>query len=284
MRKRVSMACSGLVMMVCGILAVSNVQAQEAKQIIQVKGADSMAIRMGMLSKLFVNANPGVQVNVEKGGTVEGGIAALINKEADIAMTSRRITDKEDQMALKKEVQLVERLVGYGGIVFVIHPSNPVDDLTVDQVRKILKGEIESWGEVGGAKQPIYVIMVGENHPGTSAFLRNELMGKAPLTSKAEVIPTFPDIMRKVAATPSSIGPVRVREAFELPVSSDAKVKVLKIRQSRSTAPVMPSRATVAGGMYPIRRPYYLYTTTDAGDEVVKFVDFAVEKGWGSEG
>jgi phosphate transport system substrate-binding protein len=267
-----------------GILGMSNAQTEKGKTIIRVKGADSMSARIAMLSMLFRSANPDIEVIVEKGGLADSGIPSLLDKSADVAMVSRRLTDKEDQMAVREGVQLVERLIGYGGIVIIANPSNPLDDLTLSQVRKIFMGDIKNWKETGGPNQPITVVRTGDRHPGTVAFMRDEVLSKSSLSRKAEVVDSFPDVMRKVAATPSAIGYVRIRDAYELPIADNQKVKPLRIRQSASTVAVMPSRANLANGTYPIRRAYYLYVTTTASEDVVKFVDFIVEKGWGSEG
>jgi phosphate transport system substrate-binding protein len=282
-RKLVLIVCSVLIIF-AGIVAVSNAQTGDRKTTIQVKGADSMANRISMLSRMFMKANTEIDVIVEKGGTVDSGMSELIDKNADVVMASRRITSKEDQAALKKGIQLAERLVGYGGIVIIIHPSNPVNDLTMDQVREIFLGHMRNWKEVGGPNQHINVLRTGDNHPGTLAFLREDVLDGCNLAGKAEVLPSFPAVMKKVATTPGGIGFVRIRDAFESSVAGEAEVKPLKIRQTPALAPVMPSRTTTTNGTYPLRRPYYLYYNAAASNDVVTFADFIAEKGWGSEG
>ena len=283
MRKLVLIVCS-VVMIFAGVIAISNAQTEGRKTTIQVKGADSMANRISVLSRLFMHANTEIDVIVEKGGTVDSGMSALIEKNGDVVMASRRITSKEDKAASKKGIELVERLVGYGGIVIITHPSNPVNDLTLDQVREIFVGHIRNWKEVGGTDRYIHLARTGDQHPGTIAFLRDEVLDGSKLAGRAEVLPSFPAVMKKVATTPSGIGFVRIRDAFESSVSGEAVVKPLKIRQTSAMAPVMPSRATVGNGTYPLKRPYYLYYNATANNDVAKFVDFIVEKGWGSEG
>jgi phosphate transport system substrate-binding protein len=198
-------------------------------------------------------------------------------------MASRPLTVKEDQEAVKKGVELVERLIGYGGIVIIVNPSNPVNELTVDQVKKIFKGEYTRWDQVGGRDQFITVVRQDDTqHPGTYLYMIDDFLG-GPFADKSIALSTFPSIMNKVSTTPASIGFVRQRDAFESPIAKKAPIKVLKIKRTPALVGVMPSRETLADSSYALRRPYYLYYSTKAGADVVKFADFIVSKGWGSQ-
>jgi phosphate transport system substrate-binding protein len=283
MRKYLAVFC-GMVLLCAALKTGLQAQTEKEQISIRIAGADSMHKRIQMLSKLFTNHHPGISVVVQKGGTVDSGMLALMNNEADVAMASRKISDKEEEEAAKKGLRLVERLVGYGGLVIIAHPRNRVNDLTVDQVRKIFTGEFTRWKEVGGADEPILVVLTGEKHPGTLAFLRREILRGSPVASAAEVVTTFPGVMAKVSKTRQAIGLVRIRDAFESSASFASKVKTLRIRKNEAMAPVMPTRDSVAGGSYPLRRPYYLYINDSTSNEVKDLVDFIASKGWGSEG
>src|SRR5208282_1759869 len=81
---------------------------------------------------------------------VDEGMTALIAGEADVAMASRKITPQESKAAKARGLQLDEHLVGYGGIVIITDQQNPVDELSIDQVRKIFTGEIVNWKDISG--------------------------------------------------------------------------------------------------------------------------------------
>jgi len=250
---------------------------------VRVTGAGSMFGRVHTLSRMFMKESPGIRVEVSKEANVDAGIAALLEGRTDAAMASRRLTDEEKEAAKEKNVELAERLIGHGGIVIVAHPSNPLNDLAVEEVRKIFKGEYTRWSQVGGADEPIVVFRTGSTYPGTSFFMENDFLG-GPFSDDATVVEEFSGVMRKVASTPGSLGYTRIRDAFESPAANEVWVKVLDIARIRGGAAVAPSRATVKDGSYPVLRPYYLYLRGDAGKEAVEFTDFIMRKGWGQQG
>ena len=202
---------------------------------------------------------------------------ALIAGEADVAMASRKITAQESEAAKAKGLQLDEHLIGYGGIVIITDQQNPVNELSIDQVRKIFTGEIVNWKDINGKDQAITVFKSGEKHPGTLLFVENDILGGVPITKSAITLPDFPVIIKKVAETAGSIAYARMRDPFPGPA---ARTKLLKIGKDEHSPSVIASRATIADGTYPLRRPYYLYTAAAAGKDVRSFVDFVVSKGW----
>ena len=268
-----------------GLVLAMNLDAQPetGKSVIRVKCPDSMVARIYSLSKIFMENFPETEVDVWKGLSVEGGIRALIQGDTDVAMSTRRITDQEIKEAVRRGKGFVERLIGYGGIVILTTRSNHLDSITVERLRKIFKGEYTRWDQIGGSNEPITVFSVGAKHPGTVIFMEQDFLGDASITDKAIVVEDFPTIMRKVAATPGSIGFVRIRDAFESPIAREQEIKVLAIQQNDASAAVMPSRAYVGDGTYPIRRPYYLYYEKGAGPAIRNYADFIVEKGWGPQ-
>lgn len=273
----------GLVLFTFALTALSDAQNKSGASVVKVSGADSMFARIQILSKVFMKANPTIKVEIVPGTLVDIGMSELLDKKADIAMASRRITPREAELAAQKGIALIERLVGYGGVVIITHPSNPVNGLTVEQVQQIFTGDITRWDQVSGAvPQVIKVVRVGDQHPGTVLFMEEEFL-HAPFASDATVVTQFPSVMKAVAETPNAIGFVRIRDAFESRIAQAGAVKILKIRKFPGMEPVAPSRESVADGSYPIRRPYYLYFRADTGPDVVKFADFIISKGWGKQ-
>ena len=282
MRKSSAVALSVLLLGLAPITFTFG-QAETGKNSVRVKCPDSMVARIYSLSKSFMKSHPEITINFWKGSSIEGGIPALLQGATDVAMSSRRISPQEIQTAVGQGKEFVERFVGYGGIVIVTDSSNPVNSLTVEQMRKILKGDYTRWNQVGGNNEPIKVFSVGPRHPGTLIFIEQDFLGDAPITDKAIVVEDFPTVMKKVAATPGGTGYVRVRDAFESSAAREVAIKILEIKQSAASAAVMPSRAHVGDGSYPLRRPYFLYFDSKASPAVRKYAIFIVEKGWGPQ-
>src|SRR4030042_705143 len=124
-------------------------QETRAKDVIQVKGSDSEVNLVQRLAELFMQKSPGVNIAVTGGGSGTG-IAALINKQTDIANSSRELNPKEEQAAKAAGVEAFRVVFATDGISVITHPSNPVSKLTLEQIGKIFKGAITNWKEVGG--------------------------------------------------------------------------------------------------------------------------------------
>jgi len=140
-------------------------QAETGKNSVRVKCPDSNG-RKDLLSVEKFYEKSSRNHNHFWKGFHRGGIPALLQGATDVAMSSRRISPQEIQTAVGQGKEFVERFVGYGGIVIVTDSSNPVNSLTVEQMRKILKGDYTRWNQVGGNNEPIKVFSVGQGTRG----------------------------------------------------------------------------------------------------------------------
>lgn len=273
----------GIVAIATIMIGLPHVLAQTATKVIRVCGPDSMLGRMQILSKVFMKNNPDVKMEIIEGRLVDVGITALIENKCDVAMSSRSLTEKESSLAVQKGMELVERLIGYGGIVIITHPQNLVNELSVDQVQKIFRGEITRWDQLGGRSENITVVRTDESqHPGTFVFMEDDFL-KGKFAKDSVALTQFPGVMAKVAQTPSAIGYVRIRDALESKPKQREAIKILEIKRMGALAGVLPSRETVANGSYAIRRPYFLYYNSKLDGNTQKYADFIVGKGWGSQ-
>ncbi len=273
----------GIVAIATIMIGLPYVLAQTATSVIRVSGPDSMLGRMQILTRVFMKNNPDIKVEIIEGRLVDEGINALIEKKCDIAMSSRCLTEKESSLAVQKGEELIERLIGYGGIVIITHPQNLVNELSVDQVQKIFRGEITRWDQLGGRTENIVVVRTDESqHPGTFVFMEDDFL-KGKFAKDSVALTQFPGVMAKVAQTPSAIGYVRIRDALESKPKQREAIKILEIKRMGALVGVLPSRETVANGSYPIRRPYFLYYNSKLDGNVKKYADFIVSKGWGSQ-
>ena len=149
---------------------VLSVPMANGQGMIQVKGSDSEVNLVQRLAEVFMQKNPGVNISVTGGGSGTG-IAALINKQTDIANSSRELSAKEEEAAKKAGVSPFRVAFATDGISVILHPENPVSKLTVDQLGKIFKGEIGNWKEVGGPDMKIS-LYGRQSNSGTYVFFR----------------------------------------------------------------------------------------------------------------
>lgn len=245
---------------------------------ISVSGSLSMLGRVRSIALLYMKDHPQVEVSVHRHMSGDDGIKRLIAGDLDVAMASRKISAGENELAKAKGLKLDEKVIGYGGVVVIVDKQNPVSELSVEQLRKIMSGKIVNWKEVGGRDQAIAVFKISEkSHPGTSYFIENGMLDGVPVVAGAVTLAQFPEIVKKVGEISGAIACVRMRDPFP---GVKATTKTLKIKKDERSLSVSPSWKTISNGTYAFRRPYYLYTVAAANREVQGFVDFAVTRGW----
>lgn len=134
--------------------------------------------------------------------------------------------------------------VAQDALVVVVHPENPVQDLTLDQLRDVYQGRVERWGDVGGADLPVTVI-TREEGSGTRALFETQVMGARRITRGAVLVSSAEAVLRAVQENRGAVGYLSLAE-----VSED--VRVLNLNG------VIPSTETVASALYPLRYTIYL--------------------------
>ncbi len=241
---------------------------------IQIKGSDTMVNLGQAWSEEFMAKNPKALIAITGGGSGTG-IAALINNTCDIAQSSREMKPMEYDLAKKKGLNVQEVKVAIDAIAVVVHPSNPVNSLSVDQVADIFTGRIKNWKELGGPDRPLLVLSRDRNS-GTHIFLLEHVLRKNDPNNKDEFAPTtlmLPSsqaIEQEIASNSSAIG------YFGLGYLSK-HVKAIGIKNKEGEA-VYPSLQTVSDRRYLISRPLYFYLPQEPAGVVKNFIDFALSK------
>ncbi len=124
---------------------------------IQIKGSTTVLPIAQKVAETFMKEHPEIRISISGGGS-GNGIKALIDGTTDIADASRFIKIKEVKMALDKGRYPVPFAVAYDCIIPVVHPKNPVSNLTIKQLRDIYTGRIKNWKELGWVNKRIVVI------------------------------------------------------------------------------------------------------------------------------
>ncbi len=200
-------------------------------------------------------------ISIIDDGTDEG-ILALLDRECELAMASRKMGSEEMREAESRGMDIRETRVGGIGMAIAVHPTNPVDELTVDQVRKIFDGTFTAWNQVGGASQAISVVTVCTNDSRITGYFTQARPG-APVQRIASQAKRSLEELNEVAL-------VHVGETELQP-----KVKFLAIKRSKESAGVLPSPQNVKCGMYPFIQPLYLYIDwKNAADQAKAFFAF----------
>jgi phosphate transport system substrate-binding protein len=238
---------------------------------IQNKGSDTMVNLALAWAETYNRLFPSVQVSVTGGGSGTG-IAALINHTVDMANASRQIKAEEVSQAEASGVQPVENIVAGDAIAVVVHPSNPVDGLTIPQLADIFSGKITNWLQVGGEDRPI-VILSRESNSGTHVFFLEKVVrqgnkeDKTLFSPDTLLMPSSEGITAEVRQNPNAIGYDGLGY-----VTSDQKV--VAVAPADDQPYVLPSVDTVKDGTYPIARPLYIYTAGEPQGAIAGYLEW----------
>ena len=239
------------------------------QRFITIKGSDTMVHLVSSWAEAFMQKNPEIEVSVTGGGSGTG-IAALLNGTTDICAASRKIKDKELELALKKNIHPNELAVARDGIAVVVHPDNPVKELTLEQLSRIFAGQSLRWSDVGGPAEEI-IVLSRESSSGTYVFFQEMVLKKQDYIQDAKLLPATSSIIQSVSTDKWAIGYVGLGYAL----AAKDKVKIIAVKSDTSAA-VMPSDETVKTGQYPIARPLYFYLNGEPKGTVKKFVGFCL--------
>lgn len=253
-------------------LAASGDAVDGQGKLVRVRGSNAMARITDTWGAAFSSANPGKHVAVMGGGTA-AGFEALFDKAADLTMASRKVLVKERQAAALNDCNLKEVEVCSGAVAVITHPSNPVRELTLDQLGKILKGEISNWKDVGGPDEAI-AVYVGQPISGTAEYLRAEVMGNEYFSSDVRVRDYYHHIIRDLSRKqPAGLGYAPLLDATA--AQEKHLVRIMGVKKDQAAPAVHPSFATIADKSYPLILPLYFYWNADAASPLIgKFVDF----------
>jgi phosphate transport system substrate-binding protein len=222
-------------------------------------------------AEAYAAQHPDVQLSVTGGGSGTG-IAALVNGTVDVANASRSIKAEEVSAAEANGVTPVEHVVARDAIAIVVHPSNPVDQLTIDQLSDIYQGNITNWRQVGGQDRPI-VLLSRESNSGTHVYFMEQVVRRADKQDKALfsrdtlLLPSSEGISAEVRQNPNAIGYDGLGY-----VTPDQKV--IAVARHAGESYVLPTIESVNSGAYPIARDLYMYTAGQPNGVVADYLDW----------
>ena len=213
-------------------------QVQQLSGVVNTNGSTSMEKVMQVLIEAFKEQQPNVTVNYTGSG-------------------SRALKSEEEEKGAQANI------VALDGVAIVVNPDNAVDDLTVDQIAQIFKGEITNWKDLGGADEEIAVYGREAGSGTRGAF--EELVGVEDACKYLNEYSSTGDVIGNVASNPSAIGYASLSAVGD-------NVKAVKVNG------VECSEATVQDGTYEIQRPFVMITKdgTQLSDAAQAFLDFAM--------
>ena len=239
----------------------------------QIKGSDTMVNLVQAWAEAEMEKNPEEFLAVTGGGSGTG-ISSLLNGSCDVAMCSRNIKDKEIALAEKKGIHPFEIKIALDGLAIIVHPSNPVFKLTLEQLRQVFTGKITNWKDLGGKDAKI-VVLSREVNSGTHVYFKEHVLRNNDPASTEEFAPdallltSSQAIADEIAQNPDAIGYYGMWYLSELQ-------KAVEVAKDSQGPFVPPNLDNVVSGSYPISRPLFFYTNGEPAGLLKKFIDFCL--------
>ncbi len=228
---------------------------------IVIKGSTTVLPIAQMVAEVYMKAHPDVRISISGGGS-GNGMKALIDGSTDIADSSRFIKDSEVKLAVENGRYPVPFAVAYDCIIPVVHPSNSITNLTLDQLKAIYKGEIRNWKDAGGPDREI-VVVSRDSSSGTYEVWEEKIMKKERVYPGALLQASNGAVVQAVSKNKNAIGYIGLGYL-------DASIKAL------SANGITGSPETTLNGTYPVSRPLYMFTDGWPKGDTLNFINFVI--------
>jgi phosphate transport system substrate-binding protein len=259
------------IILLAGCGRSSDPVAAEGGNTIENKGSDTIVNLALAWAEEYQRLHPEVRIAVTGGGSGTG-LAALINGTVDIANASRQIKSEELEAAQANGIDPVEFVIARDAIAVIVHPSNPVDRLTLQQISDIFSGEVDNWQEVGGDDRPI-VRLSRETNSGTHVYFLEAVVrlgeeeNKTLFSTNTLLLPSSEGIGAEVRQNPNAIGYDGLGYVTE-------DMKTIAVARSADGPFWDPSVQTVNAGQYPIARDLYMYTAGEPEGTILTYLEW----------
>jgi phosphate transport system substrate-binding protein len=247
----------------------------EKKIEIRAKGSDTMIQLATAWAEAYRKVKPNVFVNANGGGTGTG-FAAFQNNTTDICNASREIKKEEaEKVKAATGKDPVEHLVAYDALAVYTHPSNPIKEISVEELKEIWSegGGITTWEQVNPAITGKIVLVGRANSSGTYDYFREHICGKTADKKQREFragvseLGGSSEVVETVGKTPLAIGYSGM--GYKTP-----GVHWLKISPKKGEPAIEPGTEVARNKTYPIARGLYLYTAGAPEGEIAAFIEW----------
>jgi len=228
------------------VVLVAGCLVAQAEETLTLDGSTTVGPIAKAFAEFTMRQKPELNITVSESGSGNGA-KALLNGTCDIANLSRGLKESERKAMEEKGVKPVQHVVAYDALPVIVHPSNKVKGLTVDQVRDIYTGKITNWKSVGGFDLAIVVVSRDTNSGTFESFKELVLGAVAKICASTEYTGSNGGVRQRVQMTKGAIGYAGLGFI-------DRTVKALEING------VAPCAETVIDKTYPIARELYMFT------------------------
>lgn len=195
------------------------------------------------------------------------GINGLLEGKIWLMFASRRLSEKEVKYMNSKRLQPYSKQIGYDGFALIINKENNDSCINVDNIKKILTGEIHDWKQLNPKSKLGPIEVVFDNaRSGIVHFAEDSILGGKPITNKnAFTTNSTEGVISYVESAPNSIGILGSnwlndkRDTTNLTFNKD--IRVMRVSRNNVATPYnsfLPYAAYLYNGYYPLVRSLYI--------------------------
>jgi len=243
--------------------------------VIVMSGSDTEFHLVEELVKQFQAENPDVEFTVSGGGS-SVGIKDFLAGKSTVANSSRQIYPEEIEEAKGKGIDPIPVVFGIDAVAIVSNSRLGVDSLSLFQLRKIFRGEIKNWKEVGGPD--LKITLYGRNaKSGTYAYMQDRVVQGSYCPHMNEMEESM-NIVEAVIADKSGIGYVGTASLMDQngKPRPDLWAMYVYIEGDKSYSPY--EMEAVRNGQYPLSRPLYHYINGTPKGDLYRFFEFELSE------
>ena len=234
---------------------------------VTIKGSDTMVILGQRWAEEYMKKHSDATMQVTGGGSGTG-ISALINGTTDVCQSSRPMSSAEkEKLRDRYQTTGVEIPVARDGLSVYVNESNPMTEISMDQLKQVFTGKVTNWKDLGGPDSKI-VVYSRENSSGTYVFFKEHVLKGADYTVRAQTMPGTAAVVNAVAKEKFAIGYGGAAYA--------KGIKILKVKKDANSPGVLPDLANVKDGSYALSRPLFFYLRNKPTGDIKAFIDWVL--------
>lgn len=241
---------------------------------ISIDGSSTVFPLAEAAAEAFTNTQTGAaRVTVGESGT-GGGFGKFCRGETQISNASRPISAEEMAQCASANIQYIELPIAFDGISVVVHPSNPLTNITMAELRRAwapaAQATVTQWRQVNARAPNIPLQLFGPGTASGTFDYFNEAVNGDGGASRTDYTPSEDDnvIVQGVSGNPGAMGYF----GYAYYEANRERVKALSVNG------VAPSSETIASGDYPLSRPLFVYVNAEAlrRPQVRRFVNYFI--------
>jgi phosphate transport system substrate-binding protein len=179
---------------------------------------------------------------------------------------------KEKEIAdlkAKRGKDALELPVAVDGLAVYVHETNPINELTLAQIKAIYTGAVKNWKEVGGNDERI-LLYSRENNSGTYVYFKEHVLENADYFPTAQTLPGTAAVINAVYKDRRGIGYGGI--------AYGKGIKHLRVKKDANSPGVEPTMENVLAAKYPISRYLYWYLAGQPTGDIKAFAEWVVSK------